>query len=175
MPVQDFAKFVASQQISPHEAKRDWGATRDEWLARLDALYCQILEFLKDFTANGSIECSFSETVLNEEDIGVYSAKTMKIRIGRQNVLLEPIGTMLIGFAGRVDAVGSAGRRAQLVLVNANAKSVFEMIKVKVGDQEGASLSSPSASEPISWTWKIMSNDARRTFVDLDRIHFLNC
>src|ERR1700761_1406981 len=117
MQAQNFAKFVESQQESTEEVRVDWAAAmRNQFLGRLESLYSQVLEFLKDFIANGSIQYSFTDVELNEENIGTYPARRMDIRIGRQYIYLEPVGTLLIGFAGRVDAVGPGARRAQLVL-----------------------------------------------------------
>jgi hypothetical protein len=44
----------------------------------------------------------------------------MILKIGRQEIVMTPIGTLLIGAKGRVDVVGPAGR-ARLVLVNSQA------------------------------------------------------
>lgn len=183
MQTQDFAKFVESQQESSEEVQVDWAAIRDEWLSRLESLYSQVLEFLKDFIAAGSIQCSFTDVGLNEENIGTYSARRMNIRIGRQYIYLEPVGTLLIGFAGRVDAVGPGGRRAQIALVDKRANSVADLVKVTVGAKPdtapikvnmGVGPAAPSSpiEQPISWVWKIVSRDARRTFIDLDRDSF---
>ena len=171
MQAQDFAEFVKSQQESTEETQTNWIAMRDEWLGRLDFLYSQVLEFLKDFIAARSIQYSFTEIELNEENIGAYSARRMNLRIGRQTIYLDPVGTLLIGSAGRVDAVGPGGRRAQLVLVREGAKSIGDLIRVRVGADTDAFASQP-VSQPISWVWKIISQDARRTFIELDRDSF---
>lgn len=169
MQAQDFAKFVENQQESTEEARVDWASMRDEWLSRLEFLYSQVGEFLKDFIAAGSIQCSFTDVELNEENIGTYSARRMNIRIGRQYIYLEPVGTLLIASAGRVDAVGPGGRRAQLVLVDKRASSAAGLIKVTVDVTPDTRAPSSPIAEPPHWVWKIVSRDARRTFVELNR------
>ena len=173
MQAQNFAKFVESQQESTEEVRVDWAAAmRNQFLGRLESLYSQVLEFLKDFIANGSIQYSFTDVELNEENIGTYPARRMDIRIGRQYIYLEPVGTLLIGFAGRVDAVGPGARRAQLVLVDRGATSVADLIKVTVDVTPDTPAAASAIAQSISWVWKIVSRDARRTFVDLDRDSF---
>lgn len=171
MEAQDFAQFVANQQGSAQDsgdAPGDWAEIRDLWLKDLDGLYSQVIEFLEEFVAAGSIHYGFTDVTLTEENIGIYVARRMNIKIGRrQEVFLDPVGTLLVGCRGRVDVVGSAGR-AQLVLVDENAKSAADLITVKIG----VLPSPPAAQRPISWTWKIVSRDIRRSFVKLDKDSF---
>jgi hypothetical protein len=111
---------------------------------------------------------------LSEENIGSYLAKRMDIRIGRQSVSLEPIGTLLIGCKGRVDALGSAGR-VPLFLVNARAKSAADLIKVTVTVSTRGKVHPPPpplpSDQPISWAWKIVTGTPRK-FADLDKDSF---
>ncbi len=170
MVVEDFGKFVASQQETDTDAKMDWAEVRDEWLRDLDSLYGRVVEFLREYIDNGSISYDFTEIELNEPDIGKYLAKRMDIKIGRQHVSLVPIGTMLIGCKGRVDAEGSAGR-GQILLVGERVRRAADLVKVTV-NVKGGIRPSPSAQKPSSWAWKILTNGSPRTFVDLDKESF---
>jgi len=166
METKDFENFVASQQETDDSAVE----TRDEWLKDLDALHCTVAEFLQDYIKAGSISYSFTEIELTEPGIGKYLAKRMDIKIGRQRVSLVPVGTMLIGCKGRVDAQGSAGR-AQILLVDEKARSAADLVKVKV-NVGGKGPASPPSREPLLWAWKILSNALQRGFVDLDKESF---
>ena len=44
----------------------------------------------------------------------------MILKIGRQEITMTPVGTLLIGAKGRVEVVGPAGR-TRLLLVNSKA------------------------------------------------------
>jgi len=172
MGISDFEKFVNSQQEANADEKFVWDNMRDEWLANLDLLYQKVIDFLQEFVSTGSINYEFSNVMLTEEHLGTYSAKRMNIKIGRQQVSLEPIGTLLIACKGRVDAIGSAGR-AQILLINEKANSPADLFKVTVTIGTGGKLPPPpppaQTSQPISWTWKIVTNEARKRFVDLDK------
>ena len=175
MAVRDFAKFVASQQEAAEQLETDWNEIREEWLSNLDDLYRQVSNFLQEFVTKGSIRYRFVETRLNEENLGSYVAEAMEITIGRQQVFLEPIGTLFIGMKGRVDVVGSAGR-AQLALVNENARSGADLISnvpiILVTQSRRSSLPPSPSVKDVSWAWKIVSRGERPGFVELDQEHF---
>jgi len=105
----DFDAFVKAQQKSAQDAEIDWNKERDEWLAHLDALYKKIEELLGDYVKSGQILLRYQDVQLNEEDIGTYSARRLIIKIGGKEIVLDPIGTLLIGTKGRVDVTGPAG------------------------------------------------------------------
>jgi hypothetical protein len=172
MRTESFGKFVASQQETDVAAKIDWVGMRDEWLSDLGSLYRQITNFLQEYIKAGTISYKFTEIELTEENIGKYLARRMDIKIGRQRVSLVPVGTLLIGSKGRVDAVGSGGR-AQILLVDKRASSAADLIKVTVSINGGLPPSPPPQKEPISWAWKVVSDAAQKRFVDLDKDSFL--
>ncbi len=174
MNAEDFSKFVEDQQQTAEESNVDWTKVRDAWLGELDSLHRRIVDYLRAYIDDGSISLRFTEVMLTEENIGRYLAKRMDIKIGRQLVYLEPIGTLLIGSKGRVDAVGSAGR-AQLVLVNARARSAADLIAVRVtvAGKGSATVAPRPAKQAISWTWKIVTNTSPKKFVDLEKKPFL--
>jgi|SRR5271156_1894150 len=174
MESEDFAKFVASQQGAGVDTDIDWEEMRDEWLRDLNSLHQRIVGYLRDYIKAGSISYEFVEIALTEQNIGEYFAKRMDIKIGRQIVRLEPIGTLLVGCKGRVDAVGSAGR-AQIILINAKAKGAADLISVRVtlGTKGSASPPPSPPMQPVSWVWKIVTNTFPRTFVDLNKETFL--
>lgn len=171
MGAKNFAEFVASQQQTGVDTEIDWAGMRDEWLNDLASLHRRIARFLKEYTTAGSISYSFTEIELTEPDIGRYLAKRMDIKIGRQSVSLVPVGTLLIGCKGRVDAVGSAGR-AQILLVDERVRSATDLIKVTVSMKGSVTSSSSAPEPPRSWAWKILTNAVQKQFVDLDKESF---
>lgn len=169
MRTEEFENFVASQQTT--EAEADWNKIRDEWLNDLNSLYESIIRYLDKFIKQGSITYKFTDITLNEENIGEYTARSMEINIGRQHITLKPIGTLLIGCKGRVDVEGQG--RALILLVNQKAESPADLIKITVTEgQNAAQGPAPSSEQPVSWAWKILTNEAGRRFVDLDQDTF---
>jgi hypothetical protein len=165
MGTEDFATFVASQQ-APEDIV--WDEVRDEWLKALDSLHDQVVRFLADYVPS-SISYQFHEIEMTEPDVGTYQAKVMNIKIGRQHVAIVPVGTMLWGCKGRVDVRGSSGQ-AQILLVDASAKSAGDLLRVVVNAQGGGSTTPRSPS--ISWAWKVLTNSVQKTFEDLDKESF---
>lgn len=173
METEEFARFVARQQKTAVDTEIDWAGMRDEWLSNLDSLHRRIIDFLQEYITDGSITYSFAEITLSEENIGSYLAKRLDIKIGRQFVSFEPIGTLLIGCRGRVDAVGSTGR-VPIFLVDKKAKSASDLITVTVSVTGGPPPTPPPQKEPTSWVWKIVGNSrGRMKFVDLDKESFV--
>jgi hypothetical protein len=125
-----FKDFVARQQ-RPASADNapDWDRERDEWLSYLQQLYDLIAEYLDEYIKSGAIELRRSPIELNEENIGVYEAQRLTIVIGKQEILLTPIGTRLIESKGRVDVEGSAAK-SRLVLVDKEITDARRMVRV---------------------------------------------
>jgi hypothetical protein len=175
MDSKDFDEFVRSQQGGASVADVDyWERQRDEWLAHLDRLYLKIESFLKKYVSSGQIRYEYRPIDLNEENIGSYAAKQMVLRIGRQEVDLVPIGTLLIGSKGRVDVRGPAGR-AQILLVNSKVSDPRSLIQVKFS--VGGKLLQPPSSkraEEIQWEWKIVTRPPERRFIEITQNSFFD-
>jgi hypothetical protein len=173
MIANDFAEFVSSQQVGAGETPEMWAKMLSEWLRDLDGLYEKVAGFIGEYVRSGSITYSFTDMTLIEEEIGTYAAKRMNIRIGAQQIYLEPIGTLLIGFKGRVDIVGPMGR-VPIFLVGAHVKKASDLIRVSIISIGGKkSRSKPEPPPTTSWNWKIVSHTLPSTFMDLDQDSFL--
>ncbi len=162
-----FDEFVSrQQQADPETASIDWEKERDEWLTHLRRLYSMVESFLSKYVSSGQIRLEYRSIDLNEENIGTYSAEQMILRIGRQEVDLVPIGTLLIGSKGRVDVIGPAGK-AEMLLVDRQAPSPRSLIKVTVGiGGKLPAVASKPASE-VEWEWRIVTRPPERRFVEI--------
>jgi hypothetical protein len=166
-----FDDFVKRQQTTtPDEPPVDWSSQRDEWLRYLDQLYAQIDSYLDAYLSSGQVRREYRQIMLNEENIGSYTANQMVLTFGRQEVTLTPIGTLLFGMKGRVDALGPAGG-ARLFLVNTKATSARSIVTVRVGRiLPPPDFSQPT--EPIEWVWKIGSPPPEINFIELTQETF---
>jgi hypothetical protein len=141
----DFDAFVKDQQSAAlDDGPVNWENERDEWLIRLDGLYETIESFLAKYIESGEIKLDYSQISLNEENIGSYAARRMILKIGRREITLTPVGTLLIGVKGRVDVVGPAGR-TRFVLVNSEASRPQIKVTVSIG---GKPDTQPQESSP---------------------------
>lgn len=162
----DFDAFVREQQpTAPGEGPVNWENDRDEWLIRLDELYKKIESFLAKYIQSGEIKRNYRDISLNEENIGSYTARQMILRIGRREVTLTPIGTLLIGAKGRVDAIGPAGR-TRFVLVNSEASRPQMKMTVSIGGKPDARPEEPRSKE-VGWAWKISTSAPRIEYIEL--------
>jgi hypothetical protein len=162
----DFAAFVKRQQAASAEEDRvDWSKERDDWLRRLNELYDQTESFLAEYVRTGEIRLNYRDIPLNEENIGSYTARQMILKIGRQEITMTPVGTLLIGVKGRVDVVGPAGR-TRLVLVNSDASGPTPKVSVSIGGQPDSSVAQASSKE-IKWAWKIATSAPAIHYIEL--------
>jgi hypothetical protein len=169
-----FDEFVARQQPVEQDAVPiDWEKERDEWLAHLERLYEKVESFLGKYVSSGQIRYEYRPTELNEEHIGSYSARQMVLRIGRQEVDLIPIGTLLIGSKGRVDVSGPAGK-AQVVLVDNKVSDPRSLIHVtaSVGGKMPSAPVKPSRK--IEWEWRIVTRPPERRFIEITQQSFFD-
>jgi len=161
----DFGAFVRRQQTASVEEERvDWVKEREDWLGNLRELYDQTESFLAEYIKAGEIKLNYRDIDLNEENIGTYSVRQMILKIGRQEITMTPVGTLIFGAKGRVDIVGPAGR-TRLVLVNGKASGPMVKVTVSIGGKPEPS--DREATHEINWKWKIATSPPNIQYVEL--------
>ncbi|MGB6941406.1 MAG: hypothetical protein WBE37_03265 [Bryobacteraceae bacterium] len=164
----DFDAFVKRQQAGSSEDEGvDWEKERDEWLGYLKELYRQTESFLEEYTKTGQIKLTYRKIELNEENIGSYNADQAILKIGRQEITMTPVGTLIIGAKGRVEVVGSAGR-ARLVLVDSEASGPRIKVNVSVG-RKPEPMARERAPRKIKWAWKIATSPPTIRYIELTK------
>jgi len=163
----DFDAFVKREQTAAAaEGERvDWARERDEWLGRLKELYDQTESFLAEHIKTGGIKVNYRDIELNEENIGSYRARQMILKIGRQEITMTPVGTLLIGAKGRVEVVGPAGR-TRLLLVNSEAPGPTIKVAVRIGGEPDPRAVEAPPKE-IKWAWKIATSPPTIRYIEL--------
>jgi hypothetical protein len=177
----DFDAFVKRQQVEEDKrAGLDPKQQLREWLEYLNALYAQVGGYLHAYVENGTAKIALRDIKLNEEFAGDYIAPELILTIGRSTVTFTPIGTMLIGFKGRVDVQGPLGT-ARLALVNKTVTHARQLIQVtvKVMHRDDALPAPPPAPteqdiRQIEWTWKISAPPPEMTFIELTQDTFFD-
>ena len=108
MAEQDFSEFVRRKtERVKAEGVIDWAKRRADWLQELEELYARMEGHLKPYTQAGEIQIERAPVQLREDHLGTYDAEKLTFKIGRENIVAKPIGTLLIGASGRVDLSGS--------------------------------------------------------------------
>jgi hypothetical protein len=145
----DFDKFLADQK----QGKQKYGnlsERKEQWLSKIDVLYGQVTDLLRDYLAHGRMELKRSTTELREEHLGAYQAPTMTINLGASSVQFVPIGTMLLGSPGRVDLVGIRSSVRFVLVLPGNDRPLFS-VTTTFGESPRVSKSSPLDLAPYEW------------------------
>lgn len=172
-----FDDFVRTEQQAVEVSDKkpvDWQAEKTTWLRHLEELFTQVNGYLKPYVDASQVAIDYHTIDLNEEYIGLYSAREMIITIGSKTIKLEPIGALILGSKGRVDVVGPLAR-AQLLLLDSKVRSTSELIHVPVSIK-GGRPSPPPRKPPsaIKWVWRIVTRPPRREIIEINRDSFLN-
>ncbi len=162
MGKKDFDEFLKKDQANAHiEPRTDWTKRRDEWLEYLGDFYKQVEEFLTEYLASGDVSMEYQDKYINEELVGHYPAQSLRLRIRGRDVILDPVGTNLIGARGRVDMTGPAGT-VQFVLIG------WDVIRVRTRPETEAE----AETNMPEWVWKIAIPPPGIRYLDLNAESF---
>lgn len=167
MASEDFDRFIKKQSRESHIP--DWEKQKEEWLERLRYLYLQIEEYLSDYTEEGLVNIRRRSMSLKEDKLGQYDVDQMFIHIGRQMVELTPIGTLLIGSAGRVDMRGITGT-VRIALIPREVERPKVTVTIRTLKEVISEADAP-APDP-DWVWKIVTNRPNMHYLMLDKDTF---
>ncbi len=162
-----FSDFV-KQQVGPTDDATTLTLAREKqlWLEQLAQLYRFVDEVLAEFISQKQIQVTQRSIDLYEEQLGSYSAPAATIRMGRQIVELEPIGTFLIGARGRVNMNGPRGV-ARFVVVPKDASSPRWRVDIQTPGQALSAAPSHAAFKAEDWVWKISTPAPRISYIEL--------
>ncbi len=81
---------------------------KQRWIAALGDLFAQIDEWLAPAMHDGDIKCTYNgQQPIVEQLTGEYFVPSRTYVVGgKQTIRMMPVGTYLVGAAGRVDVVG---------------------------------------------------------------------
>ncbi|MBP1934920.1 hypothetical protein J2Z37_004940 [Ammoniphilus resinae] len=176
MSLKDLEEFLNDK--SGEKDTFDYEEDKQKWLHSVKDLYQNITSWLKPLTdkPNSNIRISFEKIILNEEHLGDYEVDKMNIDIKGQRVVLEPLGTWIIGSRGRIDMVGTYGKilftyvderltkpRITVSMFSSAAKMAEQGIK----DQQN-----PTVNIPVVYTWKIMTPAPNVQYIPLNEETF---
>ena len=148
--------LVSSQQQRAAQAATqavDWSQRKAKWLDELDKLNAFIRTSLMGAGVPEN-DISFFDKTIQEETLGIYTAKGIEVRIGNAVVRFTPVGSVLIGAYGRVD-ISSTNVRGGTVKLIADASH---------SDATQANI----PSYQLDWEWFVYPNRSRSGGYSLD-------
>lgn len=150
----------------------DWSEKRDDWLQYLADFYNKVEKFLGEYRESGDVAFNYDEKDIREELIGQYRVRSLRIRIKDKDVVLDPVGTNLIGAKGRVDMIGDAGT-VKFVLVDRrlNGPGLSVAIKTQGKPRE---VEEEKEAEGIEWAWKIATPPPRIKYIEVNAESFFD-
>ena len=173
MGKKDLQAFIAAKKKSEKTKEINWDKRKEDWISKLNELYSDIESWLNDLEQEQDVvSIKYIDKEINEEHIGIYTARKMILRIADEQVVLDPVGTLLIGAAGRVDMKGKNGQ-VKLVLVPASSTGVA--IKVQImekGEAEGDIQQVKKDKDSEEMVWKIATPPPSIKYIELDSDSF---
>lgn len=167
MSKRDFEQLLNNHSTQQESQEINWENQKDEWLEYIDSFYKTVERWFEPYVAAKNVYYSFYETTLVEDYIGTYTVNKMKIDFAGQSLVMEPIGTLLIGTKGRIDMEGARGR-VQFILAD-KSRSGLSIQRKK------SQLVTDKDQSKIEWTWKIVSRDSNRIrFEDFNEENFFD-
>ena len=148
MSKKDFDNMLSQHEKVETDSQIDWKKTKKEWLDFIEVFYNSVENWLKPYMKQKKLKFSYTTSVISEDYIGSYKVKKMLIVFAGQQVIVEPVGTLLIGTKGRIDMEGTRGR-VQFILADKDSKGM------KIG------FSEKEKQNAQDWTWKIVVRDSR--------------
>jgi hypothetical protein len=157
MSKREFEALLNRHEEADHDV--DWTGQKEQWLEYVRQFFETVEQWLSPYVKQSRLDHTYEEKEIREEHIGRYSVKVMHIQFAGQEVILEPIGTVLIGSMGRIDMEGVRGR-VQFVLADKSSKGVRVRGEIQQ-PHETTKVQKPAQEQPIEWTWKIVARDPR--------------
>jgi hypothetical protein len=127
MPANTLDDFIAKKE--KERSDFDWDGRKDFWLGAVDALYKDVNKWLEKYVKNGKIEIETTLKKLHEENLGPYEIPLMIIFIQGEKVVLDPIGTLILGGYGRVDLKGKNGT-VKLIYLEESSKGIMGHVTI---------------------------------------------
>lgn len=122
------------QKEEQSKPQPNWNEEKKQWVQTVYNFYKQIKKWLKPYEEQHLLTVESGETIkIKEEYIGEYSIEELVIKVPGEQIVLAPIGKMILGAHGRIDMQTNRGT-IKFLLVEAedlSKKKYKEKHKVK--------------------------------------------
>jgi len=167
MSIKELKSFLKkeNEKIKEVEEKIDWDKQKSEWLEYVNSFYSNVQLWLQPLIDEGEVNIKFEEIHLVEDYIGTYTLNKMLIKLASKEVVLIPIGTLLIGTKGRIDMEGSVGK-VQFLLADKDSSGIKVTVKVSNINGTRESKAAKEEKKEVEWTWKMVRRGTNRIQFD---------
>lgn len=165
--------FVESQVSEAKKSKIDWDSRKLLWIQKVNLLYQQIESFMDDLIRENLVVIQKSRTTITEQYIGAYEIDRMLIKIGPNDILLSPIGTLIIAGRGRVDMKGPQGS-VMLVLFGKGERPAIKFTLQEPGSPPPPPEKPLHPKEPEEYEWVIIKERGQKNYPILDQDSYLD-
>ena len=173
MGKKEFDEYLKKRRTDTEAVMQiDWSTKRDDWLQYLADFYNQVETFLGEYRESGDVAFNYGEKDIHEEFIGQYRARSLRIRIKDKDVVLDPVGTNLIGAKGRVDMIGDAGT-IKFVLVDRRLNGPGLSVAIEPRDKQ-REVEQEKEADGIEWAWKIATPPPRIKYIEVNAESFFD-
>ncbi len=165
MGKKELDQFIEERSKRKNEfRKTDWEKKKNEWLEHLSQFYEDVRTWLKDYEDRDIVAYNFVPVDMCEENIGQYRADKLILNIINEQVVFEPVGTLLIGDAkGRIDMKGKNGT-VKYLLVDRDADGATVRISADTRPKRKGT--------PQKWQWKIATPPPSVRYLELNSDSF---
>lgn len=170
------------ERILEHKQKKgesiDWEKQKREWLDSVSRLYKFVDQCLGSYLQAGKVQVRREQKSITEEFIGTYQIEKSVIEVGGDIIVLEPIGTLIVGAFGRVDVRSNLGT-VTLVLVPETSTgprievSVFTTEKERQRPEE-ARKKSEEQRKVEQKVWKVATEPPNISYLELTEDRFFD-
>ncbi len=149
----------------------DWEKRKNEWIDSVYRLYNFVDACLDSYKKAGKVQVKREQKTITEEFIGTYYIKKSVIEIGDDTIVIEPIGTLIIGSFGRVDVRSNLGM-ATLVLVPETLTRPRIEVSVFTTEEERNNAKDKRKAEQN--VWKIATEPPSISYLELTEDRFFD-
>ncbi|MGO8955196.1 MAG: hypothetical protein ACLPWS_10355 [Rhodomicrobium sp.] len=159
MPPSNFEELVRQRAKQQKSNGVDWEERKNWWQVRMRLLLDEVEQWLDPLIKDQTIEFTRLNIPRSEDLLGVYQIASGLIKLGNEKLELQPVGSVIVGGFGRVDAKGPNG--TAMLLLCAPDPSIA---KDKLRDSAEWFIATPQRPTQLQ---PLTKDNFEQTFADL--------
>lgn len=176
MGKKDFERLLEQRQKKRESV--DWEMRKKEWIDHVSKLYKFVEKCLESYQKAGKVQVRREKKSIKEEFIGKYSIEKLVFEIADDTIVLEPIGTHIIGAFGRADLKSKLGA-VKLVLVPETSTGPRIEVSVITSEEERKRLAearekAEEKRKAEKKVWKVATEPPNISYLELSEDRFFD-